>query len=185
MWAASLADASPLARILPLILLTGQRPGEVRQLTWADVEGAWWTIPAAIAKNGRASRVYLTPTALEVARGALVREGQQHVFACRRYHGGERAAVSPGRVFTRVAVAAGLARPWTPHDLRRTAATRLAGLGVSREMVRRVLNHADASVTAVYDHYRYDREVQAALELLEAALLRIVAGAAPAATAPR
>jgi integrase len=41
-----------------LILLTGQRPGEVLSMRWRDVEdGEWWVVPAEVAKNGEAARV--------------------------------------------------------------------------------------------------------------------------------
>jgi integrase len=182
-WRAVLADESPLGRILLLVLLTAQRPGEVRAMAWADVDGDWWTVPAAVAKNGRANRVYLTETAMGLARSVEVRRGQPWVFASRTWHREDGPAVSAARVFARIRVRAALAEHWTPHDLRRTAATRLASLGVPREIVRRILNHRDASVTAIYDRHRYDREVREALCALEREVLRIV-GEAPAAPVP-
>lgn len=47
--------------------------------------------------------------------------------------------------------------PWTPHDLRRTVATRIAEqLGVGGEqLIKRVLGHSDGSVTAIYNRYGY------------------------------
>jgi integrase len=57
-----LAPASAAA--FRLILLTAQRPGEVLRMRWCDIEdGAWWTVPADVAKNGRANRVYLSEKA--------------------------------------------------------------------------------------------------------------------------
>jgi integrase len=56
--------------------------------------------------------------------------------------------------------------PWTPHDLRRTVATRIAEqLGVGGEqLIKRVLGHADASVTAIYNRYGYVKEMRAVME---------------------
>jgi integrase len=56
--------------------------------------------------------------------------------------------------------------PWTPHDLRRTVATRIAEqLGVGGEqLIRRVLEHADGSVTAIYNRYGYVKEMREVLE---------------------
>jgi integrase len=51
---------------------------------------------------------------------------------------------------------------FTPHDLRRTAATHIAKLGYG-PIVGKILNHTDQSVTAIYDRYSYDQEKQAAL----------------------
>jgi integrase len=55
---------------------------------------------------------------------------------------------------------------WTPHDLRRTVATRIAEqLGVGGEqLIKRVLGHADGSVTAIYNRYGYVKEMRAVLE---------------------
>ena len=54
-------------------------------------------------------------------------------------------------------------RPWTPHDLRRTTASKMRAMGVSRLVVQGILNHKDRSVTAVYDRYGADPEKQRAL----------------------
>jgi integrase len=54
-------------------------------------------------------------------------------------------------------------RPWTPHDLRRTAASKMREMGVSRLVVQAILNHKDRSVTALYDRYDAAPEKQAAL----------------------
>jgi integrase len=56
---------------------------------------------------------------------------------------------------------------WTPHDLRRTVATRIAEqLGIEGEkFVKRVLGHSDGSVTAIYNRYGYVKEMRRVLEL--------------------
>ena len=55
-------------------------------------------------------------------------------------------------------------KPFTPHDLRRTAATHMTSIGVQRLVVSKVLNHVDGGVTAVYDRHAYDAEKREALE---------------------
>jgi integrase len=58
--------------------------------------------------------------------------------------------------------------PWRIHDLRRTAATRMAALGHPIHVVERVLNHVAGSTTggliAVYQRHDYLPERRAALE---------------------
>ena len=56
--------------------------------------------------------------------------------------------------------------PWTPHDLRRTVATRIAEqLGVGGEqLIRRVVGHADGRVTAIYNRYGHVKEMREILE---------------------
>jgi integrase len=53
---------------------------------------------------------------------------------------------------------------FTPHDLRRTAASHMTGSGISRLVVSKILNHAEPGVTAVYDRHSYDKEKMQALE---------------------
>ena len=52
---------------------------------------------------------------------------------------------------------------YTPHDLKRTAATRMSALGFNRLIVDKVLNHVDSSVGGIYDRYSYDDEKRDAL----------------------
>jgi len=46
--------------------------------------------------------------------------------------------------------------------------------GIARDTVKRILNHVERDVTAVYDRYSYDPEKKAALEKWERELRRIV-----------
>jgi integrase len=145
-----------------LILLTAQRPGEVFTMRWRDIEdGVWWVIPAEVAKNGEANRVYLSPQALSILdelRGQT--GGSQWVLESPR---------KPGTHLTTIKTAMqGILgrtdmRPWSPHDLRRTAASKMRAMGVSRLVVQGILNHKDRSVTAIYDRYGADPEKQQAL----------------------
>lgn len=60
----------------------------------------------------------------------------------------------------------GIEPRFTPHDLRRTAATRMADTGVSPFIVERVLNHTLEGVMAVYNRAEYEKErVDAAFQL--------------------
>ncbi len=51
-----------------------------------------------------------------------------------------------------------------PHDLRRTGASRLTGMGLPRLTVAKLLNHVETGVTAVYDRHSYDAEKRRALD---------------------
>ena len=58
--------------------------------------------------------------------------------------------------------------PWRLHDLRRTAATRMADLGVQPHVVEAVLNHISghrAGVAGIYNRATYAVEKEAALKL--------------------
>ena len=131
-------------------------------MRWRDIEdGAWWVVPAEVAKNGEANRVYLSPQARAILDDLRPATG-----------GSEWALESPRRPGTHLTTVktayqgilerSGM-RPWSPHDLRRTAASKMRAMGVSRLVVQGILNHKDRSVTAVYDRYGADPEKQRAL----------------------
>ena len=65
---------------------------------------------------------------------------------------------------------------FTPHDLRRTAATRMAESGEMDEVIDAILNHAKQGVIKVYNQYRYDKEKRLALESWGRKLLSIIEG---------
>lgn len=159
----------PVRLALGMMLVTGQRKGEVLSMRWEDLakepDGWWWTIPSSIAKNGKAHRVPLDSLAMELI-GARTNDATGPVFESPRKKGTPlvdtapahalRDEFQPGRAFSD-------AEPYTPHDLRRTVATALSCLGYPRLTVMKVLNHTDPSVSAVYDRYSYDREKREAL----------------------
>ena len=167
------------AAALRLILLTAARPGEVCSMKWADIDfaGATWTIPAGDAKNGLAHRVPLNSMALETLRSITGRR-REFVFWA---HGelGHRApnalSLAVRKALEPESGALKLA-PFTPHDLRRTAASWMASIGVERFVVGRILNHAETGVTAVYARYGFDREKRLALDRWNAELRRILTG---------
>jgi integrase len=153
---------------LRLVLLTGCRPSEVAGMTTAELEisGAGvvksWTVPAARSKNGRAHYVPLPSLAAEQITEALtLANGDQAIFPSRA---GQVAGHALAVAMARLGAATG-ADDWpTPHDMRRTCATRLAAAGVPAEDVRAVLNHVRADVTGKhYDLYDRAKEKRAAL----------------------
>ena len=161
-------------RILKLILLTAQRPGEVVGAHWSEIEGDWWTIPAKKAKNRKAHRVFLTSFTKELLgfpRSGYVfpsprGDGHIHINALSR---AVRRSYKPdknGKVAFTI-------NHFTPHDLRRTAASLMTGMGTSRLVVSKILNHVEKGVTAIYDRHSYDLEKQQALERWENKLLKI------------
>ena len=69
--------------------------------------------------------------------------------------------------------------PWRLHDLRRTAATRMADLGVPPHVIEAVLNHISghkAGVAGIYNRASYAAEKRQALDTLAAHVEAIIAG---------
>jgi integrase len=173
LWAITGDLAHPWSPYLRLLLLTGQRREEVARMRWADIDesDATWTLPADATKPGRAHVVPLPPVAMQILH-ECPRAGA-HVFSTRRRRNGDEAALSGfsklkaglDERLAKAAEAAGRAapEPWRLHDLRRTCATELGRIGIARFTIARVLNHADRSITSVYDKYSYLPEKRHAL----------------------
>lgn len=66
--------------------------------------------------------------------------------------------------------------PFVPHDLRRSGASHMTSIGISRLVVSKILNHVESSVTAIYDRHSYDAEKQNALETWSKRLKEIITG---------
>lgn len=164
-------------RALKLILVTAQRPGEVVGLHSSEIHGQWWTIPTERAKNKRPHRVFLTPMALELI-------GKKEGFIFESPKGGKPIDVNALafalrrslKVDEETKTAKLPMEHFTPHDLRRTAASQMAALGFG-VIVDKVLNHTDRRVTAIYDRYGYDKEKQTALEAWSRKLEGMIKGA--------
>ncbi|WP_438266354.1 tyrosine-type recombinase/integrase [Desulfolutivibrio sulfoxidireducens] len=159
-------DVYPATRLaLRLILVTGQRPGEVAGMRWAEVADDWWTVPPERMKNGLEHGVPLVATALDLLEQARdFPGGDEYVFASSRGGGKKPITVrSLARSVTRHCEEMGIASRFTPHDLRRTLRTRLAELGVDDVVAEKVLGHQLQGILKVYNRHDYAAEKRAAL----------------------
>jgi len=161
---------------LKMILLTGQRPGEVCGMEWGEIDDAGvWNIPAERMKNGQLHRVPLASMALETIEAARPYSGESRFVFQSSYKDDwpiTRHALS--RAINRHWPEIGFKEGFTPHDLRRTLRTRLAELGVSDVVAERVLGHKLQGVLGVYNRHSYDLEKRQALELWERRLHEIL-----------
>jgi integrase len=155
------------ALALKLQLVTAQRKGEIINAEWAEIDGddeRIWTIPADKAKNGQSHRVPLSDMALDLLREIKKLSGRSRwLFSSPR---GDKPMIARAvnYALSRTKHKLGVGNDVTPHDLRRSAASHMTSIGISRFIVARVLNHAEQGVTAVYDRHSYDREKRQALE---------------------
>ena len=178
---ADLPMTRPIALAMKLALVTGQRIGEVfgtaeSELTTSGLAPVW-TIPSNRTKNGEPNRVPLSPLALRViAEARDLAAGGPWLFPGST--GGSMHAHSATRALERARKALGIAH-FRVHDLRRTAATQMAELGVSPHTIGLVLNHVSTRrgtiTSGVYIHYSYDREKRDALNAWGSKLERIIA----------
>ena len=173
------------ADALRLQLLLGARIREVtgmarRELT-LEQETPLWVLPAARAKSGRDVPRPLPPMALAIIRRRLSAIGDSpFVFASPVDPSQPIIAQAPTRAIQRAAQRGLVPAEFTPHDLRRTARTYWARLGVMPEIARRLLGHAPprSDVDAVvYDQHLYLDEMLAALMRWEGHLRTTIGGA--------
>jgi integrase len=162
----------PVASTFKLRLLTAQRGGEVLSVEWKelDLDNAWWTIPAEKTKNGLAHRVPLSPPAVRIFRElrkeqdeSKTRKDSSWVFPARRFEGDNDHLDTVQKAVERIRERTKIEN-FTAHDLRRTAASLMTGMGIPRLTVQKILNHVEPGVTAVYDRHSYDKEKREALE---------------------
>jgi integrase len=170
----------PFGPLFRLLLLTGQRREEVAAMPWAelDLAGAVWHLPAARTKNKRASDVPLAEQSVAILEGLMRRSPL--VFPAqfsRDGHTAPRPLSGFGRAKERLdaAMLAELRKgdleatlpDWRLHDLRRTAASGMARLGVGVHVVEKLLNHVSgtfAGVVGVYQRHDFMVEKRAAAQ---------------------
>ena len=173
-WRAAESLGYPFGPVYQLILLTGCRPGEwARALRpWVDLTQTLMVIPADGYKTDHVHIVPLVPPAVAILDRVLTHHRGvrgEHIFSGTD---GKKPVVgwskAKARMMRAVCALNGerMVLPWTPHDLRRTVATRIAErLGVGGEqLIKRVLGHSDGGVTAIYNRYGYVKEMRAVLE---------------------
>jgi integrase len=162
--AAATAEAYPFGDATKLLILTGQRRGEVAEMRWSevDLERMIWTIPSPRSKNGLAHAVPLSDAAVKVIRSLPRFLASDFLFTTT----GQAPISGFGRAKDRLDAAVGTA-DWRTHDLRRTVATGMARIGVAPYVVEKVLNHKSgiiSGVAAVYNRYGYETEKRSALD---------------------
>jgi integrase len=146
-----------------------------------DLQAATWTIPAERSKNGEAHVVPLSPLALDELNGLEEQRGGLifTVTGKTSPSGWSKAKRRLQDEMQRRSEAAGLraVEPWKTHDLRRTLATGLQGLGIRFEVTEAVLNHLSGSrsgVAGVYQRFQWKEEKREALDRWSAKIAALV-----------
>jgi integrase len=162
---------------LKLMLATGQRRREVVTACWdnIDMSAAWWIIPETVAKNGLPHRVPLSPLAIRLFRAAKKEAGNSDYVFPNPSDTGPIRDDAVSKAVRRNEAAFKIAH-FTPHDLRRTAASQMASSGTARLTIGKILNHVESGVTATYDRHSYDQEKRKALSAWGRKLESITSG---------
>jgi integrase len=151
-----------------LALLTGQRKDKLLTMRFDDVRNGVWNIPIEVREKGNGEQLRLPTMALEVIRE------QRKLYPTSPFVFGD---VKPLTKLKRMKAAFdtkhGMAAWWF-HDLRRTARTIMAAVGVTDLVAELVLGHVQKGIQKVYNRHDYVDEKAAALEKLAARLSDII-----------
>jgi integrase len=166
------AIRGPAAAAIKLLLLTGQRRSEVAGMMWSEIDGDRWLLAGARTKNGKAHAVPLSRHALAV----IEQQPRINDFV---FTSGGRPVANFSRVKREIDAIMKPEAPWVVHDLRRTVASGMAGLGVALPVIEKVLNHSSGSfagIVGVYQRHDYANEKRDALAAWGREVERIVTG---------
>jgi integrase len=177
-WAA-FDDAGLVASsALKMILLTGQRPGEVTHMRCEHVVDGWWQMPGEPVpalgwpgtKNGTGHRIWL-PKPVQDILAELGDEPTGFVFV------GPRGRPVHGLDAAMRAISKKLGvEPVRPHDLRRTHGSTITALGFGRDAMNRIQNHTEGGIASVYDRHGYADETKRVMKAVASKIMALVEG---------
>jgi integrase len=163
LWDAASQLGYPWASFYKLLLLTAQRREEVAGMEWKelDLDQSLWVIPGSRTKNKKEHIVHLSPLAM--ASLPLLNKSR-YVFLSST---GKTSisSFSDAKIDLDKLLPSDMP-PWRIHDLRRTAKTGFASLGVPKEVSEKILNHVSNSssdLETIYNRYQYLEERKEAL----------------------
>jgi integrase len=162
LWRACDAIGGSAGTVIKLLILTGQRCGEVVGMRRSEISGDVWTLPPERTKNKQRHEVPLSAQALAII-DAIPGVDEDYLFTS-----------SPSRRLGNMAPAKRAldthmkpVQPWKLHDLRRTVASGMQALGILLPVTEKVLNHTSGSfrgIVGVYQRHEYAAEKRDALQ---------------------
>ena len=172
-WNASTTLGFPYNQLVKMLMLTGARRSEVGDMCWSevDIDKALWIIPSERSKNHREHTLPLSAQALSILRSLphfdhsgdtdfVLSAGNtppSGFSKAKKQLDGAVMHLNGGKAID----------AWTLHDLRRSAASGLARLGVELHVIERMLNHVSGSfggIVSVYQKHKFENEMRTALD---------------------
>jgi integrase len=170
-WNAAAAYGYPFGAIVRLLILTGQRRGEIAALRSEWVKNDVVVFPAEITKNAREHVLPLgevaIATILQIERKGLLFQARGSDLPFSGFGASKKVLDAKCKI-----------EPWTLHDLRRTFATNLAALGTPIHVTEKILNHVSGTtggIVGIYQRHSYMEEMRKAVQQWEKRLAEIVA----------
>jgi integrase len=184
-WQAAEAMGWPYGKAIQLLILTAARRSEVVGLDWSeiDVDAGLWKLPASRAKNNEAHVIHLSSQAVAVLKSLSKEKGNKLPKSGLIFSTTGNTPFSGFSKPKRRLDDAAKVEEWRLHDLRRTAATAMSEMGLSVQVVERVLNHRGMSrsgIVGIYQRSELLPERKAALEAWGKRVAALVSGRKPA-----
>jgi integrase len=178
-WLATEALGSPFGPVLQLLILTGQRLGEVAGMRWSelDLSSKLWSLPKERVKNKKAHVVPLSSQALAIIEAVPKIANCDFVFTTN----GRTAVIGFSKIKRALDALLPDMKPWRLHDLRRSMATGCARLGVDIVVIEKILNHSSGvlrGVVGTYQRHGFEDERRVALDKWGRHIATLVAGKA-------
>jgi integrase len=168
-WITAGAQSGPFPALVRFLLLTAARRNEAACMTWQEIDGSDWQLPASRNKAKIELVRPLSKTAF-AAMKPFQRDGRGFVFST----DAGKTPISGFSKFKRAFDKASGTSGWSLHDLRRTARSLLSRAGVNSDIAERCLGHVIGGVRGTYDRQEYHAEKRKAFEALAALLDRIL-----------
>ena len=166
LWRAT-AGGGAYHSLVRLLILTGQRRGEIARMEWSWLADDLCTIPSSVTKNGRTHSVPLCPKALSILTKKPRLKDNPYVFPAQRQRSGKTTIINGWSWPKSILDKELCIESWTLHDLRRTFASGMASIGVPQIVVEKLLNHVSGGtqspIAQVYNRYSYLPEMRAAV----------------------
>jgi len=158
LWAACEALDAPARACIRLLILTGQRRGEIAALRWSEVGDGALTFPAARMKGKQDHAAPLSAQAAAIVE-SMPRDGN-YVF-------GRSLLGDFARIKRALDAGMGDAPHWTVHDIRRSVASHMAKIGVAVPVIEKILAHRGGSfrgVAGIYQRHSFLPEMTVAMQ---------------------
>jgi integrase len=165
----ALGDDNQYDAIIKLLMLTGQRMNEIAALRWEEIDfdRGIIALPGLRTKNGRPHEIPMAETVRSLLQSQPRTEDRDLVFGrgSGPFSGLSRCKERLDQRITELNGGKPLLA-WVHHDLRRSAATGMAGIGIQPHIIEAVLNHVSghkAGVAGIYNRASYAAEKAQAL----------------------
>lgn len=166
-WQACDDISVPFGALFRILLLAGCRLREASEMARSELADGVWVVPGARTKNGRSLSLPLPPLTVQLL-DSVPKVSAEYVFSTNGTTPVSGFSRAKGQLDAAMMKVAGKpVAPWRLHDLRRTAASGMAKIGIQLPVIEKILNHVSGSfggIVGVYQRHEFTAEMAEALQ---------------------